>query len=150
MSAAPARSFHPVDSVSCPQADMGAVTKSRVKVLDQSSVAALGRASAFAASDAHARARELAARRALDLPDAEGVLPLAAAEFRDWFVPVFARWLQANFETIEHVARAFRVRHSTAANWWNGRNCLSGDVAGIVFLTFPAAVSWFLAEWKGR
>ena len=129
---------------------MGTVTKSRVKVLDQSSVTEPLTASAFAASHAHARARELAARRALDLPDAEGVLPLAAEEFRDWFVPVFARWLQANFETIEHVARAFRVRHSTAANWWNGRNCMSGDVAGIVFLTFPAAVTWFLAEWRDR
>lgn len=125
---------------------MGSVTKSRVKVLDQSSVTASG----LAGGAAHARARDLAMRRALDLPDAEGVLPLAAEEFREWFVPVFARWLQANFETIEHVARAFRVRHSTAANWWNGRNCAGGEVAGIVFLTFPAAVGWFLSEWKGR
>lgn len=124
---------------------MGSVTKSRVKVLDQSSVTASG----LAAGAAHARARDLAMRRALDLPDAEGVLPLAAEEFREWFMPVFARWLQANFETIEHVARAFRVRHSTAANWWNARNCAGGEVAGIVFLTFPAAVGWFLSEWKG-
>ena len=93
---------------------------------------------------------ELARQRSLALPDAEGVLPLAAEEFRDWFVPVFARWLQDNFETIEHVARAFAVRHSTAANWWNARNCAGGDVAGIVFLTFPAAAAWFLAEWRGR
>lgn len=146
MNAAPLRSFPLVDSPARPKAGTAAVTMSQVKVLEQSSVTASG----LAASDAHAKARALAGRRALNLPDAEGVLPLAAADFRDWFVPTLARWLQDNFEDIEHVSRAFRVRHSTAANWWNGRNCLSGDLAGIVFLTFPAAVGWFLSEWRRR
>lgn len=132
MTAASSRAFPSLESTPRRQAGTSGMTKSRVKVLEQSSVMA--------------RARQ----RALDLADAEGVLPLAAEDFRDWFVPAFARWLQANFESREHVARAFGVRHSTASNWWDARNCAGGDMAGIVFLTFPAAVSWFLAEWRGR
>lgn len=146
MNAAAPRSFPSVDSSSCPDAGMEAVTKYRSKVLEQSSVTASG----LAGGRTHARAMAMARQRALDVADAEGVLPLAAADFRDWFMPAFARWLQVNFQSREHVARAFGVRHSTASNWWDARNCAGGDVAGIVFLTFPAAVGWFLAEWRGR
>ncbi len=68
--------------------------------------------------------------------------------FRAFFLSSFARWLQLNFRGPEHVASVFGVRHQTALNWWNGRNCASGDTIGVVFLTFPSAVEWFLAEWR--
>lgn len=145
MNATPSRSFPPVHSLPRGDDGTGGAPKSRAKVLHQSS--GVGpRASDLAAGAAHARARALAKAK----PEGEGILPLAAAGFRDWFVPAFARWLQVNFDNPEHVARAFGVRNTTADNWWNGRHCLTGDMAGIVFLTFPAAAGWFLAEWEGR
>jgi hypothetical protein len=74
----------------------------------------------------------------------------ASDGFREFFLASFARWLQLNFRAPEQVAAVFGVRHQTALNWWNGRNRASGDVVGLVFLTFPAATAWFLAEWEGR
>ena len=68
--------------------------------------------------------------------------------FREFFLSSFARWLQLNFRGPEQVASVFGVRHQTALNWWNGRNRASGDVVGMVFLTFPLAQAWFLAEWE--
>lgn len=95
----------------------------------------------MAASAAHQRSRQLAEQ-------AGSVL--AADGFRDWFLPTFARWLQANFRNHEHVAHDFGVRNQTALNWWNGDHRASGDTVALVFITFPAAVGWFLAEWEGR
>lgn len=76
------------------------------------------------------------------------VQDLGSDGFRDFFMTAFARWLQLNFRTPEQVAATFDVRHQTALNWWNARNCASGDTVGVVFLHFPAAVAWFLAEWE--
>lgn len=146
MTAAPSRSFHHLHSLPHAQPATGGVTKSHPKVLEQSSVTV----SDLAAGPAHTRAMDLAKRRALSLPDAEGVLPLVAEGFGAWFLPALSRWLQAHFDNIEHVSRAFGVRHSTARNWWNGFNCASGDAVGVVFLSFPAAIGWFMAEWEGR
>lgn len=146
MNATPSRSFHSLHSLPQPKDGTGGVTKSHPKVLKQSSVTASG----LAAGNTHARALDFARRRALSVPDAEGVLPLVADGFGNWFLPALSRWLQANFANIEHVSRAFGVRHSTARNWWNGQNCASGEAVGVVFLTFPAAIAWFMAEWEGR
>jgi hypothetical protein len=68
--------------------------------------------------------------------------------FRAWFAPAFARWLQAHFQGTEQVAVAFGVRHQTAINWWHGTNRASGDTVALVFISFPSAVGWFLAEWR--
>lgn len=70
--------------------------------------------------------------------------------FREWFVPTFARWLQSNFARPEQVAASFNVTYQTSLNWWNGRSRATGDVIGLVFMSFPAAVGWFLAEWERR
>lgn len=72
------------------------------------------------------------------------------AVFVAWFRPVFARWLQAHFRNPEAVAAAYGVRYQTALNWWQGANTISGDLAAVTFMSFPAAVSWFLSEWEGR
>ncbi|WP_347311389.1 hypothetical protein [Defluviimonas sp. SAOS-178_SWC] len=71
-----------------------------------------------------------------------------ADRFRDWFIPAFARWLRANFRSPEMVARTFDVNPRTAANWWNGDNRACGDRIGFVFLAYPQAIAWFMAEWK--
>lgn len=71
-----------------------------------------------------------------------------ADRFRAWFTPAFARWLQVNFRNPEMVAATFGVRYRTALNWWNGENRAQGDVIGLVFVTFPQALGWFLSEWS--
>ncbi len=142
MSAAPSRSF-PHSLRSHAKGGMDGAEKSLCKALDQSSA----RAGVFAGQTprdlasgaAHARARDLARRSAR---------AVQAADFRDWFLPQFARWLQANFDDPEHVARLFEVRYRTALNWWNAEHCASGDTVALAFLTFPQAVGWFLAEWE--
>lgn len=73
-----------------------------------------------------------------------------AREFRAWFAPKFAEWLQDRYRTPEHVAVEFGVRVSTAWNWWNGDNRASGDTVALAFITFPDAAAWFLAEWRRR
>lgn len=73
-----------------------------------------------------------------------------ARAFKTWFAPKFAEWLQGNFRSPEHVAYLFGVRNSTAWNWWNGDNRASGDAVALVFISFPDAAAWFLAEWGRR
>ena len=75
------------------------------------------------------------------------LLPVDGDEFRAWFAPAFARWLQANFPNPETVAQVFGVRNSTACNWWRGDHRASGDVVARAFLSVPQARDWFLAEW---
>ena len=156
MNAAPSRSF-PHAGYSSPSEDgTEGLPKSRSKVSVQSFGTVAGAAEPSArdlvTGAAHARARALSALRdeARVGGRVGGMLPLVAEEFRDWFCPAFARWLQLNFENPVHVGRAFGVRHSTAQNWWNGSNRATGDMVAIVFLTFPSAVAWFMAEWEGR
>jgi hypothetical protein len=154
MNAAPSRSF-PYPGYSSPSEDgTEGLPKSRSKVSVQSFGIPEPSAREMAGGPAHERARVLSAlrdeARARTGGRAGGMLPLAAEEFRDWFCPAFARWLQLNFENPVHVGRAFGVRHSTAQNWWNGSNRATGDMVAIVFLTFPHAVAWFMAEWEGR
>jgi len=154
MNATPSRAFHSSDSLPRPENGMGAIAKSHPKVVQQSSAISGPSVREMAGAAAHRRAMELARdvsrRSALAAADADGVLPLVAAGFGEWFRPALQRWLQLNFDNIEHVSRAFGVRHSTAANWWNARNCPGGEPVGVVFLSFPAAVAWFLAEWRGH
>ena len=81
------------------------------------------------------------------------VLPqniVADDAFKEWFVQSFARYLQANFRNPEHVAAAFGRRYQTALNWWNAENKAAGEIVGLVFLTMPDAVAFFLAEWHDR
>lgn len=73
-----------------------------------------------------------------------------SVEFRSWFAPTFARWLQGQFRSSEQVAASFGVRHQTAINWWNASNRASGDTVALVFMAFPHAAAWFLAEWERR
>lgn len=80
-------------------------------------------------------------------PPHERVTPIDADAFRRWFAPRFAAWLHENFRSPEQVALVFGRDVRTAQNWWVGRNTASGDVVGLVFLNFPAALAWFLAEW---
>lgn len=88
-------------------------------------------------------------RRALDLAEVrEG--GVGGAAFRAWFAPAFARWLQSNFRDAEMVAATFGVRYQTAQNWWNGAHRPAGDTVALVFLAFPLAQAWFLAEWEGE
>ena len=93
----------------------------------------------MAAGPAHARARDLAARRQS---------AVAGDAFRDWFAPAFASWLQINFRDAESVAATFGVRYQTALNWWNAAHKASGDTVALVFIAFPHAVAWFLGEWE--
>jgi hypothetical protein len=76
--------------------------------------------------------------------------PIRGNEFRTWFAPKMAEWLRANFANPEQVAVAFGVRSSTAWAWWNGDNRASGDTVARMFMAFPEAQEWFLAEWEGR
>lgn len=146
MNATPSRSFPPLNSLPCADVGTAGSQKSRSKVLVQS----FGKdfsASELASGVAHQRARDIAQ------PQIAGdtrPLPLAADDFRIWFLPTFARWLQANFRDPETVAASFNVRHQTALNWWHGANRASGDTMALVFMTFPQAVGWFLAEWEAR
>lgn len=121
---APARSFAvPVDSAAPGQFATGTPQKSFANLFE-------------AGSDRATR------RRAGAGIDSDG--------FRTWFAPAFARWLQAHFSGTEQVAVAFGVRHQTAINWWHGANRASGDTVALVFISFPAAAGWFLAEWQDR
>ncbi|MEO8530856.1 MAG: hypothetical protein ABI459_06520 [Deltaproteobacteria bacterium] len=72
-----------------------------------------------------------------------------AEDFKAWFMPRWAAWLQTNFRNPEAVAVAFDVRMRTAENWWNVANCPAGEAVGLAFIRFPDAVQWFLAEWQG-
>lgn len=140
MTAASPRSFHTDYALPRPEIGTSPAQKSRSNVLPQSFGAEDGqRASDMVASPAHQRARALAAR----------VTPVCAApDFRDWFAPAFARWLQSNFISPEVVAAEFGVRYQTALNWWNAGHRASGDTVALAFLTFPDAVAWFLHEWE--
>lgn len=129
MNATSPRSFHPLHSPR-PEGGMAATQKSRSNVLAQN-------------SGAEPRPVAVAGGGRADQA-------LAAEGFRDWFAPAFARWLQANFRDPEMVAALFGVRYQTALNWWNGAHRASGDTVALVFLTFPQAVAWFLAEWEER
>lgn len=75
---------------------------------------------------------------------------LADPRFREWFTQTFARFLQENFRNPEAVAVSFDVRYQTAVNWWNAEHRASGDTVALVFMNFPSAVAWFLAEWEGH
>ncbi len=72
------------------------------------------------------------------------------ADFKTWFAPAFASYLQSRFANPEQVAMAFGVRNSTAWNWWNGDNRASGDAVARVFMTFPDAAAWFMQEWERK
>ena len=65
---------------------------------------------------------------------------------RDMAVQMLRRWLQENFRSPEHVAQVFRVRNATACNWWRGDHRMTGDAVMRVFLDFPSALAWFMAE----
>lgn len=134
MTAASPRSFEFLHL--CVEPAFATAQKSRAKVSPQSSVQTPRE---MAAGVAHGRARALAARRA----------GIGGADFRDWFAPAFARWLQINFRDAETVAVTFGVRYQTALNWWNAAHRASGDTVALVFVAFPNAVAWFLAEWEG-
>lgn len=142
MTAASPRSFHSMHSYSRSEGDTGRDQKSWSNVLPQSFCAqgAVQTPREMAGGAAHARARKLAG----GVGDGIG-----GAAFRDWFAPAFARWLQLNFSSHELVATTFGVRGQTALNWWNAANRASGDTVALVFLTFPHAAAWFLAEWEG-
>lgn len=73
----------------------------------------------------------------------------ATPEFRDWFRRAFAAWLHENFTGPEHVAAVYGRRYQTALNWWNADNSASGDLVALVFMSQPAAVSFFLEQWEG-
>lgn len=144
MTAASPRSFPLAHSFSRAEHGTAAAQKSRPKVLAQSSGAARAGRHGPAARDlagaaAHERARHLAALRQAGI-GGEG--------FRIWFAPAFARWLQINFRDAETVAVTFGVRYQTALNWWNAAHRASGDTVALVFMSFPHAVAWFLAEWE--
>lgn len=136
MNAASPRSFPLADSLPRQKSDTGAAQKSWSNVLPQSFGPA---ARDLAGSDAHTRARELAARRQV---------AVAGEAFRNWFAPAFARWLQINFSDAEAVVSTFGVRYQTALNWWNAAHRASGDTVALVFIAFPHAVAWFLGEWE--
>ncbi len=95
------------------------------------------------------RAVPLAGRRA-DPSPFDRLAGIDARAFKMWFAPKLAEYLRANFQSPEQVAYLFNVRNSTAYNWWNGDNRASGDAVALVFISFPAAAAWFMAEWEGR
>lgn len=143
MTAAPPRSFPSAYSLPRVEHGSGGAQKSRSKVFTQSSCVVPGpqrgvSARDLAAAATHQRARHLAALRQAGI-GGEG--------FRIWFAPAFARWLQINFRDAETVAVTFGVRYQTALNWWNAAHRASGDTVALVFMSFPHAVAWFLAEW---
>lgn len=64
----------------------------------------------------------------------------------DMAVKLVMRWLHQNFRNPEHVAQVFHVRNSTACNWWRGDHQMNGQMVMRVFLDFPAAFAFFMAE----
>ena len=70
-----------------------------------------------------------------------------AEAFRAWFAPALATWLRERYQSPHVVAAVFSCDIRTAENWWAGRNTASGHVVGLVFLSVPGAVAWFMAEW---
>lgn len=141
MTAAPPRSF-PIHSYPRPDDVAGAGEKSWDKVFPGGN-SVLPTPREMVSGPTHARARDLAA----------GTVPARIAgidpeRFRDWFVPAFARWLHLNYRGPEAVAPAFGVTYRTAVNWWNGDNRAQGDKIGFLFLAFPQAMGWFLAEFQ--
>jgi hypothetical protein len=77
---------------------------------------------------------------------------IEAEAFRRWFPGALARWLRGTFASPEQAAPLFGRDVKTVTNWWRGDHVPSGDAAALVFLDFPAAQAWFLAEWarEGR
>jgi hypothetical protein len=70
-----------------------------------------------------------------------------AAAFKAWFPQALSRYLRENYASPMVVAAVFTRDLRTAQNWWEGRNIASGDVVGLVFLTMPGAIAWFMSEW---
>lgn len=73
-----------------------------------------------------------------------------ADDFRRWFAPVWAKWLTDHFRRPEIVAATFGVSNNTAVNWMQGSNRATGDMVMRAFLTFPDALTWFLAQWEAE
>lgn len=81
-----------------------------------------------------------------------GAQAIDAEAFRAWFAPKLGEWLRTNFASPRVPSVLFDRDIRTVENWWDGRNTASGDAVALVFLTFPGAVGWFMAEWarEGR
>jgi len=75
---------------------------------------------------------------------------IEAHEFRRWFAPRFAAWLQLRYRSHIEVSLAFDVSATTAFYWWKGTHRASGDATALLFLRFPDAQAWFLREWEDR